>query len=182
MITNKIAVLYAKALFNLTDTADNAAAYSLLKAMEQLVDIVTGEPAISRFFFSPEVSHKQKELLIEENFSGYCDPLLIRFLIVLLERRRFTYLSHIAKEYRGMVDKKFGVEQGRLITPEPVESATKEKLEKKWEKLYGTKLELREEIDPSLIGGGILLVADHQIDFSIKGQLSKLKKNLLAKT
>lgn len=180
MITNKIAMLYAKALFKLMDAEDKDTTYSLLSNLEQFVSIVINEAAIRRFFFSPEVSQKHKEQVIKEKFSGYCEPLLISFFLVLLQRRRFIYLPQIVEEYRSMVDNKFGIIQGRLTTSQPVDAEAKKKLEEKWQKLYDKKLELLEEIDPSLIGGGTLMVANHLIDFSIKGRLNKLKKSLLA--
>jgi F-type H+-transporting ATPase subunit delta len=44
------------------------------------------------------------------------------------------------------------------------------------EKNQGKKVEVRTEINPSIIGGYIIDIENNRLDASISGQLSKLKK------
>ena len=46
-------------------------------------------------------------------------------------------------------------------------------------KVYSTKVELEEKIDPEIIGGFILRIDDNYIDASIRNKLRKIKKELL---
>ena len=48
-----------------------------------------------------------------------------------------------------------------------------------FQKYFKTKVELKENIDPEIIGGFILQVDDNYIDASIRNKLRKLEKNLM---
>ncbi len=47
-----------------------------------------------------------------------------------------------------------------------------------FQKYFKTKVELKENIDPEIIGGFILQIDDNYIDASIKNKLRKIKKEL----
>jgi F-type H+-transporting ATPase subunit delta len=45
--------------------------------------------------------------------------------------------------------------------------------------VFKTKVELKENIDPEIIGGFILQIDDNYIDASIRNKLRKIKKELI---
>lgn len=67
-----------------------------------------------------------------------------------------------------------------LITPFSLTAKQKQIIIQKLSPFAGSAyLKIREKIDPSLIGGVIIMWRDFYIDCSIKTQLEKLKKELL---
>ena len=44
---------------------------------------------------------------------------------------------------------------------------------------FSARIELREQVDPSIIGGFVLRVEDQQINASIAAQLNKIKRELV---
>ncbi len=164
---------YAKALFQLT--ASDEELERRCRDLNRLVAVLNRYP----FFFSPHISKENKEEALKKGLEEVEDKQLVSFLLLLVEKRRFNYLQEIVKAYSQMVREKLGQLKGRLVTAEPVEPSYIEKLKGKLEKQYGKKVFLEEETDPRLIGGGILTIGNRLADFSIKGKLEKLKRELL---
>lgn len=178
MITHDIALRYAKVLFQLATNQEELK--RRLDALEHIVYVLNHYPKIKQYFSSPHISVEQKEKVVAKSLGTHVDPQFVQYLMTLLKKRWFNHLPEILKQYRQMVTEAFGIIEGRLITAEPLNSVTKDKLKSKLEKIYQKKLELKEEVDSQLIGGGILIVANQLIDFSIKNKLTKLKNDLLS--
>jgi F0F1-type ATP synthase delta subunit len=45
--------------------------------------------------------------------------------------------------------------------------------------MFGTAVELREEVKPGLIGGIMIYLGDQRMDGSVLGQLERMKQRLL---
>ena len=65
-----------------------------------------------------------------------------------------------------------------VITSVALKPETKSRLLKKLEEKSGKTVKLKEEIDPSIIGGIILRMGNSQIDNSVKGRLEAVAKQL----
>ena len=66
----------------------------------------------------------------------------------------------------------------RIVSAAPLSGVEREKLESAWRKKYGGEPSFVYAVDPSLIGGIRIEDGDAVYDASIKGQLSKLRKQL----
>lgn len=177
MIIHEIALRYTKALTHLCK--DKEEKLQRLKALEYVCHLLENDSKVSKFFASPEVTFVQKQKLLEKILDVKDDPLLLSYFSLLLKRNRFKFLPEIFSQFRKDVYAEQGISEGSLVTAQPQDSATKEKLIAKLEKLYDVKLKLEERIDPTLIGGGIIMIGNRRLDFSIKGKLQRLKKSLL---
>jgi F0F1-type ATP synthase delta subunit len=45
--------------------------------------------------------------------------------------------------------------------------------------MFGTSVELKEEVKPNLIGGTMIYLGDQRMDGSVLGQLERMKQRLL---
>jgi F-type H+-transporting ATPase subunit delta len=175
---NEAALRYSKVLFNLASS--NEERENQLGNLNEIVAIFNQNPQIALFFSSPHISPSIKIKSLETSLTKYLDKKMISFFSVLLEKKRFQSLPGIVKEYGRLVNKEMGIMDAHLIAAEPIDAILKEKLAEKLGKIYHSKILIKEKIDPSLIAGGILLIANQLIDFSIKTKLIKLKKDLLS--
>ena len=178
MIFEEVALRYSKALFNL-DTSHEVLK-KRLSDLNQSVTVLNQTPQIIQFFSSPQISREEKKEVLKKGLGKNFDSHLLSFFSFLFEKDRFAYLPEIVKAYEQMAMKELETLQGHLMTAIPIDPALMEKLKQKLEKVYRKKVVISEEIDPQLIGGGILSMDNQQIDFSIKGKLEKLKENLLS--
>jgi F-type H+-transporting ATPase subunit delta len=178
-LTNlEIARRYARALFHLTSSKE------LLKQraedLKQFVDMLVKNPQAKLFFSSPQFDRKKKEVFLKKIFDNDDDQQFLTFLCFLIKKGRFNYLPDIAKEFSQMVNQTLDFLVGVLITATPLDAAFKERIQKNLEHIYQKKLSLKEQVDPALIGGGILIIGNTLLDFSIKHKLEKLKEDLVA--
>jgi F-type H+-transporting ATPase subunit delta len=174
-MTQKAAGRYSKALFNLASSKQELE--QQLSDLEQVVGLL--DPLMP-FFYSPQISQKEKEAVLDKNLKGRFDDKLLSFLLFLLKKRRLKDLSDIVQDYRRLVREELGVLEVRVVTAVPLDRDIKEKLQVKLEKVYPKKIEIQEEVDPELIGGGMVIMGNQLIDFSIRDKLARLKESLLS--
>lgn len=147
-----------------------------VEELNQIAKILEKQP----FFISPHISQEGKKAVLQKGLEGKIDPQLLSFLLLLIEKRRFKHLGEIAKAYSELAMEKLGKLKGCLTVPEPISDELKKNVTEALEKRYQKSLSLDVAIDPKLIGGGILRIGNSQADFSLKGKLAKLEKDLLS--
>lgn len=178
MTIAEVALKYAKALFHLTSSKEQLE--SRLVDLKQIEHVITQKPQLRTFFSSPQISQEKKEKVLQNSLGSHIDSQLLSFCTLLLEKRRFKYFSEIVKKYEKMVMAKLDLLEGRLITAMPIDAELKAKVQQVLEKRYQKKVILKDEVNPHLLGGGILLIDNQQLDFSIRGKLNRLKDDLLS--
>jgi F-type H+-transporting ATPase subunit delta len=67
----------------------------------------------------------------------------------------------------------------RVLSAQPLSEIQKQGLTQKLSQMFGTSVELREEVKPGLIGGIMIYLGDQRMDGSVLGQLERMKQRLL---
>lgn len=175
-MTSKISARYAKALFH---SASKDQQRTILDNFDDIVKAYENIPRLRFFLESPEIDNAEKMKVIHKIINHKTNPLFSNFLTILLDKGRFKHLAEMAVTYRHIFTTTYGITDAQLVTTIPVDDKVKEQLMKKLEEIYQKKFAIKYEVDPQLIGGGVLVIEDTMIDFSVKGQLNKLKAKLL---
>ena len=85
-------------------------------------------------------------------------------------------IERILSEYRALVKKSGKSLEIEVRTIEPLSEEMKKKIRVK---IHAPEnAEVKEIIDPSLIGGVVAIYHDQQIDLSLKGKLLRLKESM----
>ena len=176
MNIHELAVKYSTALFNLAASQDVQT--ERLKNLEGLAQVMQ-RPHIALFFASPQIRSSQKEQLLKKVLQNSIDPQLLSFLLHLVQKGRFIYFLQIFEEYRRLVRHSTGAIHVKLVTAIPLEPSVAEAVRAKMEKLFQKRVEMDEECDIRLIGGGILSHGNKVLDFSLKSKLARLKEKLM---
>lgn len=169
---------YATALFDLAGSKEERKRQ--LHDFDLLLEMLKKDPKIMYFFSSSQFTVDEKKSVIQKSLGKAFNPIIIQFLFFLLEKNRFDNLENIIKEYRKKVNEEWQVSEARLITSKPVGKAIVSKLKTKLENKYQKHISISEQIDPKLLGGGILLIDNKMLDFSIRDKLNKMKNDLLS--
>ncbi len=177
MNNSEISHRYAKVMFRMAPSQDLVE--SLLKKLEPLEILLQKPSEFLRFMVSPQFDDALKMDFLKRSLGDDSDSILLTFILFLLKKKRIEFLPEIIKEYGRLTSEKFGILDVRLIAAAPVDAETIEKLTEKLDKLFQRKTVIKEDIKPSLIGGGILMIGNKMLDASIKGKLQRLKKHLL---
>lgn len=176
MITSEIAYKYANALFLSSSPEERESHLKQLKLLVQVLD----KPELMTFFISPQISFSDKMRVLQKVLKQHLDHELFSFLSLLLAKGRFKHFSEMMREFGRLYNESQGVLRVRLITTVPVDDAVLAKLKKRLDDKYRKNIKIKNDIDPKLVGGGILVIGNQMIDFSIRNKLKRLKEELLS--
>ncbi len=177
MIQHAVALRYAKAQFN-SDLAQGILEKGL-DNFDSFLDFLKENPKVTKFLEAPQINLEDKKKALESIFKNKFEDSFFHFLFYLIEKGRLNYIAQIVQEYRLMVNQQLGIWEAKIITAVPLTPGIETTLKEKLENFYEKKIKLNKEIDPSIIGGAILVVANEMIDWSVKERLKKMKENLL---
>lgn len=177
MIDTVVSHRYAHALFGAA-RAENVIE-PLLSDLESLEAMTAADPRFVRFLESPRELDEHKRNLVEKLFSGRTTELLVRFILLLLRKKRITYLLDILRTYRGLVEEHQGIAEARVTTALPLPADLSDRLRGELERIFGKRVRIRPRIDPRIIGGLFVVIEGKIIDRSIRSELQKLRDDLL---
>jgi ATP synthase F1 delta subunit len=146
--------------------------------LQAILGVIDAPVRIREFFESPVIDRPSKERVLAEAFEGKVHPIALHALLLLVRKRRETFLGSIVAEYLALEREAHGAEKLTLETAHPLDPAERDRLVARLEQLYSKKFEVTHVVDPSLIGGLRLMMGDRRIDASISGRLDGLAREL----
>lgn len=176
-MSSEIADRYARALFRAADNAGQQEEDAT--SLEALAPLLQKSSPFLHWMLSPQIPRKKKIEMLEKHLGGACSRRVSDFLLLLIDKGRFQELPGIVENYRRRFREKSGLIDVRLITTVPIDDSAKEKLASKLQGMFGLKPQIRQEIDPAIIGGSVIAIGNKIIDNSVRGKLSRLKNHLL---
>lgn len=171
-----IAKIYAKGLFKYAK--ENYCFDSVLSEMKNLYDIFQKNKDLFSFFKSFSKKSKRKLRISQELFKNFSKVSQI-FIRLVIEQRRESHLSKIAKEYQRLY--RLNILRIKIITSAYIENYLCEKIIKKiliskYRKKYMLKCQVHKEI----IGGFLLYVENMCLNASVIGLISQVWRKLQA--
>ena len=104
--------------------------------------------------------------------------LSLSLIDLVVKNGRERYIPAIARVFVHETKKYNGITESVLTTAVKVDPEIRKQISDLIEKLFKTKVDLKENIDESIIGGFILKVEDNYIDASVRNKLRKIRKEL----
>jgi F-type H+-transporting ATPase subunit delta len=101
------------------------------------------------------------------------------FIAVLTDNRRLPLFSEILKQLEQELNDRQGFAEAQVSTARQLSDPEKQMLEAEIAKMTGKKVRALYEQDASLLGGAIVQVGSTIYDGSVKGQLEKIRQQLL---
>ncbi len=180
MNTGRISARYAKALYEYA--AENKKEKEVYDQMKFISEVLFLTPALTKALDNPRISSgKKKELLLTA--AGPDAPFeFIRFVDLIIERKRESNLHLMSLVYQDIYRKMKGIVIGKLTTTKPVDSLQEVQMKKLVvDKTGGGEVDFISNTDPDIIGGFILQIGSYQLDASLSTQLKTIKDSLLRK-
>ncbi len=172
---SKIARPYAMAAFKQADEEGRIAEWA---GMLDLLVMVVSDPATNALMSNPKISSQQLAELVVDVCADELSPTARNFVRILCENRRLSVMQDIAQAYheaRARQEKRSDV----LVTSAfELTPAQQNDINVVMTRRLGTRVELRVEIDPSLIGGVIIRAGDTVVDASLRGRLEQLAQSV----
>jgi F-type H+-transporting ATPase subunit delta len=172
-----IARVYAAALLELArERGEPDALAADLRDLSAALAEATGLRAVLE---SPEVAAEVKERVLASVTEGARSELTLRFLRLVVRRRREFALPSILEMFEHLRDVEAGRLLGRLRVARPIADAEQAGLEDALGRATGKEVHLRVETEPDLLAGLVLHLADRTVDGSLRSRLARLRDRLL---
>ena len=176
MIAQEIAQRYARALF--LSTREKGLIDTAFEQLGDLGKYLDGDTSMLTFLNDPRVPEKNKRLLVRDVFGNRMERLFVEFLIVLIDKNRIEFLPVIIDEFIRMVEAEKGIGRATVVTSVPLADAERPTLIDRLAKKTGLKIELEQKVDPSILGGLIVIMQSKIIDGSVRHGLDLMRERL----
>ncbi len=131
-------------------------------------------------FSHPRVSLEDKKGNLRDALGGKCSKRTLRFLELLIEKKRFALLPHMAADFGKIYDEGRGVVHASVKTAAELTEDEQETLIKRLGAFVGKTVVLDVRVDETLMGGLVVRLGDWTLDGSLKGKLKNLRADLAA--
>ena len=176
MREDTIARIYADALMQASE--EKGLRKVVLEELEFLASLLQEEEDFQTFLESPQIDESEKKKMLEKLFSDKLGAMTLHFLNVLLDKNRQYLLRRIAREYKDLDDEKEGIITVTVTSARKVDAEMEQEFNKKLESALGSRIRLKVELDPSLLGGIIIKYEDMVLDGSIRKRLEDLRSRM----
>lgn len=173
---NEIASRYATALYSLK--LDSNKLLESQEEVRELKKIFLENPDFIVILSSSYKSNEEKIKIIDKTLVGVDDEIK-SWIKIITQNHRATYLIDIFDGFISLVNEYRGVKEGLVYSTEKLSENQLTKLNQKISEVENIPVELKNIIDPSLIGGVKVVINDHIYDGSIKHHIEDMKISLL---
>jgi F-type H+-transporting ATPase subunit delta len=168
---------YAEAAFELArrDKAVDAWAEGLDAAAQ-----IASDDRVRTFLDSPAELLEERLGLLDRMLSGKVPDSVLKLAKLLAERRSIDRLPGISTEFRRLVHRERGIVDALVTSASPLTTDETEALRAKVARMTDRTVDLRVQVDDSLIGGLTVRIGDTLYDSSVRGRLERLREQLVA--
>lgn len=167
---NEIITEYGGGLFLLA--AEEGLEERILEETRMLADVLTAD--YTHLLINPNLSKEKRVAIVGELLDGRVHPYTANFVKLMTERRLAQELKSCFREYERLYYEKFQIV--RVLAESAVEltDGQKIRLEEKLAKHTGHRIEIKYEINPSLIGGMRIRYSNRELNDSIRQRLNEI--------
>jgi F-type H+-transporting ATPase subunit delta len=176
MNDSKISVRYSRAIFqSALEKKMLDKVYQDMIFISEICKIVETK----EFLHSPIIVPSKKEAIFHKMLGGNVEEITLSLIDLIVKNGRESFIPAIARVFIHETKKFKGITDSVLTTAVKVDDKVKKQITDLISEGFKTKVELKENIDPEIVGGFILQIDDNYIDASIRNKLRKIKKELI---
>jgi len=148
-------------------------------AMERLAEVVE-EPRVREFLASPRIPAAERKEALRGALEGRVPDLFLRFVMLVVDKRRQKLLGDIATEYRALVDEQLGRVRVQVAVSHEPDEALRQEVARALAKRLGREVIPTFTVDPSLLGGMVVRYGDEILDGSVRTAAENLRRRMMA--
>lgn len=177
MATPRVASRYAKSLLTLAEERKELDVVE--RDIHLVLNTVKASAELERLLASPVLKPDQKQRVLDAVFKPHLSPLMMEFITILVRKGRVGILAAVAEACVMVIRTMKGIQTAEVITAAPLEGAAKDRILAELKRLHNGDVELKESVNPELIGGFVLRVEDRMLDASVRRSLNRLRRELI---
>ncbi len=172
--------VYARAFADVAvgDKLDATRMMQELRAFEAL--LAESDP-LRRVLDNPSIPGDRKRAVLDAIVQREGLSRQVRnFIAVLTNNRRLSLFSEILKQVQQELDERLGFADAEVTSARELTSSEKQMLESEIALLTSKRVRARYQRDASLLGGAVVQVGSTIYDGSVKGQLERIREQLVS--
>jgi F-type H+-transporting ATPase subunit delta len=174
-----IASRYARALVEVVVEQKMEPA-SAVQQVGSIVSAIKESADLRKVWEAPDIPAGQKRRLLDAIGAQVELSRAVRnFFAVLIDHQRIPMAEQIARQFEIELDAQYGVAEARITSTRELTDREKREIEQRVAGLTGKKVRARYAADPELLGGVMVQVGSTIYDGSVRGQLRKLRQELV---
>lgn len=172
-----VARTYADTMLELAGRDDAALAW--LEMISEVAGLYATSPRFKAFLDTPRVSADDKRRVLRETFRDQYPELFIRFVLILLDKRRQNLLPDIEIACRDLLFERTGRVHASVTFAREADPSFRTEVENQLSAVLGRDVDADFHVDARLIGGMVVRVEDKVLDGSVRRRLKLLRRSLL---
>ncbi len=178
-ISQAAASVYAESLIQLANEAGQAE--EIGAELREIGALWDRDSSFSSMMSSAAIDLHARRASLRRIFgSDRVNRLVLNLLLVMNDKRRSMILPAVCAAYRRKLDRQLGIEQVHVTTAVALSDDQRTRLRDQIKRLTGHESDLFEEVDPDVLGGMTVQVADRLYDLSVRRRLRDMRGALLA--
>ena len=169
---------YSQALFELATEENNV--QKIENQASAIINLIHNSVDFRKLIKDPTIKMieliKVAKIISEKN---NLDKLLKRFIIFIIEKRRFFFVEKILKDFIEVCSRSRGEIYAELIAAKKLNKDEIANIKEELSSNFGSNIKLDYKHDPSLIGGLVIKVGSNMVDSSIKNKLQLIEKQMI---
>ncbi len=179
MASGTAARRYAQAVFEMADQGGTLDQWE--RDLSRLTNALS-DPRLATFFESPQISAAEKRDTVRRLLGEEGQPLTLNLAGLLIERGRFGMLPRLYAAFHDLLLARRGIAVAEVTTAVPLTEVELNVVRGRLLTITGGRdIELRPQVDESIIGGIIVRIGDQLIDGSVTSRLRRLRDQLASR-
>ncbi|MDY6003799.1 MAG: F0F1 ATP synthase subunit delta [Bacilli bacterium] len=170
---------YASALISIAEDENKIEQYK--DAMTSIFVLFNDDENILKYLGSYFVNSDDKYKLIDEMLKTFELANLNNFFKLIVNKHLIIHFKDIYLSFNKLANELLDIEEGIIYSTIKLNEDEINKISEALTKRTSKKVELKNKIDESLIGGVKIVIKDRVYDSSIKYKLEQLKSSLIKK-
>ncbi|HUN87578.1 MAG TPA: ATP synthase F1 subunit delta [Terriglobales bacterium] len=174
-VTSRYARAFTDAVFHLKLDSTK-----VVQELHAVLVLSQQNPELQRVWENPSIPAGQKRSLLDA-IAGRLGLLkqVRNFLAVLIDHHRMDMLPEIVKQFEQELHERMGYAEAEIVSARELAEQQRRELELQISQLTGKRVLASYSIDPKLLGGAMVRVGSTIYDGSVRGQLQKMKEQLV---
>ncbi len=147
--------------------------------LHSLRSILKSVPELNQLFITRRVQVQDKMIMLKNILGDKISDIVMDLMVLLMENGHMMLFEEIVKLFDYLLDKESKVVKVRITSSSILSDDEVQRISSKIENNIQKEVEVKTEIDASIIGGIKLRVGNTLIDGSINSRLQKMRDTLI---
>lgn len=152
-----------------------------LAEVQQVAALIGESKELRDVWENPSIPAEQKRAVLDAIVQRASLSRPVRnFIAVLIDKGRIRFLTEMAAQLAKELNQRLGFAEAEVTTARELSANERTALEADLSRVTGKRIRARYEQDRSILGGAIARVGSTVYDGSVKGQLEKIRQQLVS--